>query len=353
MTRRPGKGASSRPLRFAVFGCGFWARFQIAGWREVGGVELAALYNRTRSKAEALAARFGLAASACYDDAEALLQSVPLDFIDIITDVDTHARFVELAARHRVPVICQKPMAPDLKTAERMVTACRRARVPFMIHENWRWQHPLRELKKALQDRRLGKPFRGRITFSNSFPVFDNQPFLKELEQFILTDIGSHILDTARFLFGDARSLCGVTQRVNPGIRGEDVATVLAVMGDGVTVTCEMSYASRLENERFPQTYVVVECERGSVELGPDFWLRVTTRAGTTARQCVPPHYAWADPAYDLVHSSIVPCNANLLAALRGTAPAETSAEDNLKTVRMVFGAYRAAKRGQAVALST
>ena len=31
--------AGSRPLRFAVFGCGFWSRFQIAGWFEVGGVE--------------------------------------------------------------------------------------------------------------------------------------------------------------------------------------------------------------------------------------------------------------------------------------------------------------------------
>ena len=36
------------PLRFAVFGTGFWARFQLAAWREVGGVECVALYNRTR-----------------------------------------------------------------------------------------------------------------------------------------------------------------------------------------------------------------------------------------------------------------------------------------------------------------
>ena len=48
--------------------------------------------------------------------------------------------------------------------------------------------------------------FRARVTYSNSFPVFDNQPFLKELEQFILTDIGTHILDTARMLFGEATS---------------------------------------------------------------------------------------------------------------------------------------------------
>ena len=36
------------PLRFAVFGAGFWTPYQLSGWREVGGVECVAIYNRTR-----------------------------------------------------------------------------------------------------------------------------------------------------------------------------------------------------------------------------------------------------------------------------------------------------------------
>ena len=130
---------------------------------------------------------------------------------------------------------------------------------------------------------------------------------------------------------------------MNPTIRGEDVATVMMEMGEGVTVTCEMSYASRLEHERFPETYALVECRNGSVELSPDFWVRVTTAEGTHAHREPPPRYPWADPAYDVVHSSIVACNADLLRALRGEAPAETTGEDNLKSVRLVFGAYQSA----------
>lgn len=333
--------------RFAVFGCGYWSQFQIAAWQELGGVELVAVYNRTRSKAEALAERFGV--PAVYDDAEALLAGEELDFVDIITSPETHAEFVHLCAPHGVPVICQKPMAPDLRTAEAMACVCREAGVAFMVHENWRWQRPIRELKRALDGSGIGRPFRARITFSNSFPVFDNQPSLAELEQFILTDIGSHILDTVRFLFGEAESLYCRTRRVSAGIKGEDVATVMMEMGAGTTVTCEMSYASRLEHERFPETYVLAECERGSVELGPDYWLRVTTEEGTIARRYPPPRYAWADPPYDLVQASIVPCNADLLRALQTGQPAETSAEDNLKTMRLVFGAYESAATGQPV----
>lgn len=43
-------------LRFAMLGTGFWSRFQLAAWHELNGVECVALYNRTRGKAEALAA---------------------------------------------------------------------------------------------------------------------------------------------------------------------------------------------------------------------------------------------------------------------------------------------------------
>lgn len=334
--------------RVAIFGCGFWANYQLAAWRELAGVEVVALYNRTRAPAEALGERFGV--HAVYDDPATLLARERVDAIDIITDVGSHGQFVRLAAAARVPVICQKPMAATLAEAEGMVQACAQAGVPFLIHENWRWQTPLRELKRLLDSGAIGAPFRARLQFSNSFPVFENQPFLTELDQFIIADMGSHILDTARFLFGDAQRLFCQTARVNPAIRGEDVATIMLQQG-GVTCTCELSYASRLEGERFPETFALVEGERGSLELGPDYWIRRTTAEGTFARRHPPPHYAWADPAYDLVHSSIVPCNANLLRDLLGGPAAETRAEDNIKTVRLVFGAYESARSGQAVTL--
>src|SRR5262245_29703324 len=124
-------------LRFAIFGTGFWSRYQLAGWRELAGVECVALYNRTRAKAEALAHDFGV--PAVYDDPEQLLHNEQLDFVDVISDVETHSRFVHMVAARRLPVICQKPMTTTYAEAERMVAACREAGAPFFVHENWRW----------------------------------------------------------------------------------------------------------------------------------------------------------------------------------------------------------------------
>ena len=329
-------------LRFAMFGTGFWARYQLAGWREAGGVECVALYNRTVAKAEKLAEAFGI--PAVFGDPEALLDHEQLDFVDICTSVETHSHFTHMAAKRGLAVVCQKPMATSLAEAEDMVAICKAAGVPLLVNENWRWQHPIRQFKRILDEGRIGRVFRARVHYCNSFPVFENQPFLKDLEQFILTDMGSHILDTARFLFGDAKRLYCQTHRVHADIKGEDVATVMMTMGDDVTVVCEISYASRTSTERFPETFIFAEGEKGTLELWPDFWVRETTADSTLARRFPPPHYSWADPAYDLVHASIVPCQADLVKHLKGEGVAETNGEDNLKTVRLVFGSYESAR---------
>jgi predicted dehydrogenase len=336
-----------RPLKIAVIGAGFWSQFQLPAWLELPNVECIAVGDIGADKAKALAERFRVPRH--FQDPNALVQTVRPDVLDVITSPETHRDMVALAAKHRIPVICQKPLANDLETARAMVAACREADVPLFVHENWRWQRPLREVKKALDSGVIGKPFRAHVDFSSSFPVFDNQPFLRELEHFILSDMGVHILDVIRFLFGEADWLIARVQRINPTIKGEDVATVLLQMANGMTVTSTLSYASRLERERFPEAFVVIEGDRGSIELAPDFWIRVTDEQGTKSRRCPPRVYSWADPSYALIHSSIVDCHRNLVDGLLGKGVAETTGEDNLRTLELVFGSYESARLGQRV----
>ena len=279
-----------KPLRFAIFGAGFWARVQLAAWREVGGVECVAIYNRSRDKAEAFARELGV--PAVYDNAEKLLREVKPDFVDNITEIGGHKPLSLLCAQHRVPCICQKPMAATLKDARAMVAAFTRAKTPFFVHENWRWQTPMRALIDTLRSGVIGTPFRARLTMISGFDLFTNQPALRELEQFILTDLGTHLLDTARACFGEAQSLyCQLHKTLAPGVKGENVATLLLAMGEAKTsVTIELAYAKTpLERERFPQTLAFVEGPLGSIEVADDYWLRVTTKKGTHSRRHAPP----------------------------------------------------------------
>jgi predicted dehydrogenase len=180
-----------KKLKYAVFGCGFWSHFQISGWNELEGLELVALYNRTLSKAEQVAEKFNV--PAVYDDPKKLFRKEELDFVDIITDVDTHLKFTKMAARQGLDVVCQKPMASSWGRAKELVEVCKKNKVKLYINENFRWQAPIRKVKEVMNAGIIGDIFKARISFCSAFPVFDNQPFLAELDQFILTDIGSHV----------------------------------------------------------------------------------------------------------------------------------------------------------------
>jgi len=199
------RGATSE-LRFAAFGAGLWARFQLARWREIGGTRCVAICIRTRAKAEALAREFDIPAVS--DDLEELLRNKSLDFADIITDVDTHVRFVHSSAAHRLPAICQKPLAPALGIVEEMARTCAQAGVPLYVNENWRRQTRIREVSRILASGEIGKPFRARLDMISGVLVYSNQPFFKELKQFLLTDLGFSFWKCADRLLGPTASFC-------------------------------------------------------------------------------------------------------------------------------------------------
>ncbi|MBM3848113.1 MAG: Gfo/Idh/MocA family oxidoreductase, partial [Verrucomicrobia bacterium] len=323
-----------------------------AAWREIGGTECVAIYNRTRERAEAFARDLGV--PAVYDDPEKLLREVQPDFVDNITEVGGHKPLSLLCAKHRIPCICQKPMAPTLADARAMVAAFARAKTPFFVHENWRWQTPLRALIETIRSGAIGTPFRARLTMISGFDVWANQPALRELERFIMTDLGVHLLDTARACFGEAHSVyCQTHRTLMPAVKGENVATLLLAMGKARTsVVIELAYAKTpVEREIFPQTLAFVEGPKGSIELGADHWLRITTKKGTHSRRHAPPRYAWADPRYDVAHASMVPCLRDLLGALRGAGPGETTGADNLKTMELTFAAYESAAKDRVIHL--
>jgi len=338
-------------LKFAVLGCGFWSKFQIGAWTEVEGPELVAVYNRTRSKAENIAGYFRV--PKVYDDPEELLKKEKLDFVDIITDVDTHAKFVEMVLKYGIRnIICQKPMAPDFETAKRMVKTCSDAGARLYIHENYRWQAPVRRFKEIVNSGVTGKPFKAKVSFLSGFPVFDNQPFLKELDHFILTDMGSHVLDVIRFLFGECKELWCQTKAVNKGIKGEDLAVALMKMNNGMPVYTELSYASIVEHDSFSTLHILVEGEIGSVFLGPGFEIRTTTRNGTVSEVVKFPSYSWADPDYIVNHESGIHVNRNILNDMLGKGKAETTGEDNLETVRLIWACYESAVTGNIIRLN-
>lgn len=338
---------SNRPLRGALIGCGFFARNHLHAWAQLEGVDIVALCDSNAERLAATASHFGIAE--IYASADALFAAQRLDFVDIATTVASHRPLVEMAAAAGVACICQKPFASTLDDARAMVAVCEAAGVALMVHENFRWQAPIQAVRKALDDGAIGTPFWGRVSFRSAYDVFSGQPYLATDERFILQDLGIHIIDIARFLFGEVSVLSASTRRVNPNIRGEDVATLLLRHGAGMTSVVDCSYATALPQELFPQTLVEIDGSEGTLRLGADYALTLHRRGGaTTTLRCEPPLHAWAERPWHNIQDSVVNIQAHWLECLRAHRTPQTSGADNLCTLALVEAAYASAAQEQA-----
>lgn len=334
-------------LRGALIGCGFFAVNQMNAWGQLDGVRIAAICDRDEARLASMGERFGI--DARYTDAAEMLRAEKLDFVDIATTAPSHRALVELAASLSIPVICQKPFAPTMEDARAMVAACDRAGVALMVHENFRWQSPILRVREALDAGSIGTPFFGRVSFRSAYDVYSGQPYLAEGERFIIEDLGIHALDIARFLFGDVASITTRTTRVNPRIRGEDVATMLLDHDSGMHSLVDCSYATKLEEERFPQTLVEIDGAEGTIRLDAGYRLTVTDETGTRHEDVSPPLLSWAERPWHNIQESVLLIQKHWLEALRAGREPDTSGRDNLKTLALVEAAYQGAASRQPV----
>jgi len=331
--------------RGAVIGCGFFAQNHLNAWKIIDGVEIVAVCDSDELKAKNCAEEFGIANY--YRDAETMLKLEQLDFVDIVTQAHTHLALTTLVAKYGVNTICQKPLAPSLKEAQQIVKATKN--IIFMVHENFRWQQPMLELQKASEN--LGKLFFGRIQFRSGYNIYAEQPYLATEPRFILYDLGVHLFDLARFFFGEAKTLSCHTQRVNLGIAAEDVATALLKMQTGANVVVDMSYASKLEQETFPQTLVLLEGEKGSARLDINYQLSVTLGGTTKYIDMMPQKVAGISAATSAIPESVLTIQRHFIECLETGKTPNTSGTDNLRTLELTFGAYRSAEAGQTIKL--
>lgn len=331
-------------LRGALIGCGFFAVNQMHAWQDSPGVSIVAICDRDAARLAEMGERFGVAQR--FTDASAMLREVRPDFVDIATTAPSHRALVELAASLKIPAICQKPFAPTMDDARAMVAACEAAEVPLMIHENFRWQSPIQAVRRVLDTHEIGTPFFGRVSFRSAYDVYAGQPYLAEGERFIIEDLGIHALDIARFLFGDVARITARTKRVNPRIRGEDVATMLLDHTGGFSSVVDCSYATKLETERFPQTLVEIDGADGTIRLDEGYRLTVTGPNGTRHEDVSPTLLPWASRPWHNIQESVVLIQEHWIETLRSGAEPATSGRDNLKTFALVEAAYRSAATG-------
>ncbi|MED4600533.1 Gfo/Idh/MocA family oxidoreductase [Paenibacillus validus] len=209
--------------------------------------------------AKAAADRYGFESYS--SDWRRVVEDPEIDIIDIVTPNNSHAEIAIAAAKAGKHIICEKPLARTGEESKRMLDAVTEAGVKHMVAFNYRRTPAVALAKKYIEEGAIGKVLNFRGTYLQDWSADPASPLSWRFRKDIagsgaLGDIGTHVIDFARYLVGEITEVMGVAStfiKERPIQSGsvDKLGTVKAsgdVKKEAVDVDDEVSTLLRFEN---------------------------------------------------------------------------------------------------------
>ena len=332
--------------RGVAVGLWYFSQFHLEAWMRMKEVDLVAICDTDIAKAERTATKYGI--PRFYSDVQEMLANENPDFIDIITPPETHLELCILAAGMGIDIICQKPLAPDLKEAQKIAETISKNKVRMMVHENFRFQPWHREIKKLLDQHTIGNQLHSihwRMRMGDGWQedaYMNRQPYFREMKQLLMYETGIHLIDVLRYFGGEINQVFAKLQRFNPNIKGEDSALVLCDFSKGGTAIIDANrfHESTCENPRLTFGEVRMEGDKGHLHLHEDG--RITIKP--LGQPEVEHHYTFEDKNF--AGDCVFYTQQHFIAQLISSEPFETDVTDYLNNIVVMEKAYESNIKG-------
>jgi predicted dehydrogenase len=226
------------PLRVAIIGYGLAGRvFHAPLVAATPGMRVAAVVTgdpgRRRAAAEA---HPGVRLHARADDLLAAPDDI--DLVVVAAPNRAHVPLARAAIARGLPVVVDKPLAPDAAQARELVAEAAAAGVMLTVFQNRRWDADLLTVRRLLAEGAVGTPVRFESRFDRWRPQVNADAWRErgdpEEAGGLLADLGSHLIDQAILLFGPPVSVHAEVDRRRPGAVVDDDVFVSLAHADGV-----------------------------------------------------------------------------------------------------------------------
>ncbi len=213
-----------------------------------------------------------------YTDWRAMLDNDDIQLFDNGGPNDTHADPCILAAERGKHILCEKPLARTADEAQGMMEAVQKAGVKNMVAFNYRFVPAIRQIRKLVDSGLLGKIYHFRAVYLQEWVMAHYElPMIWRLQKSVagsgaLGDLGAHIIDLARYLVGEVKSVSGMTRTFieerpwDDGTMGrvdvDDAFTALLEFDGGAIGTVE---ASRFAAGRKNGQRLEINAEKASI----------------------------------------------------------------------------------------
>ncbi len=256
-------------LGAAVIGCGMYGEVHARTYASDPRVDLAAVWSRSKARAQVAAAKYGARPAATWDEIAA---DDDVQIASIATPDFAHVEPALAMLRAGKHVLLEKPMAMTSLECERIVAAARATGAILMVNFHNRWHPPFARAKALIGASEIGSPVSGYFRLSDRIEVATEWlPWAGRSgpEWFLMP----HIVDLARWLIGrEPTQVSGMASRgvlVSRGIECYD--TVQAQVDfEGVICSFESSWILPTSFPSLIDFQVQVQGTRGRIDIAAD-----------------------------------------------------------------------------------
>ncbi len=253
---------------FALVGCGRISKRhgELLGENQIPGARLVAVCDKVLSKAEIIAKKYNIKA---YSDMHEMMKQESIDVVVVLTESGLHAQHTIELAPHGAHIIVEKPMALTLDDADKMIEACDNHGVKLFVVKQNRFNVPVVQLRKALENGRFGSLIMGtvRVRWCRPQAYYDQDSWRGTwaYDGGVLTNQASHHIDLLEWMLGDVESVFAKSKTALVDIEAEDTAVVILKFRNGALGVIEATTAIRPKDL---EGSLSVLGEKGSVEIG-------------------------------------------------------------------------------------
>jgi predicted dehydrogenase len=223
-------------LKFAIIGCGRIAERHAEQINRLA--TLKAVCDKIESRAFNLGEKYESDVFTDYE--ELLLNEKDLDVISVCTPNGLHAEHSIRAFRKGFHVLCEKPMAISVFNCGEMIKEAEKANKRLFVVKQNRYNPPVRAIKEALDENRLGKILSVQLNcfWNRNNDYYSNSDWkgTMKLDGGTLFTQYSHFIDLLYWFFGDIKRVEAITRNLNHEkiIEFEDTGVVIMEFYNGI-----------------------------------------------------------------------------------------------------------------------
>jgi predicted dehydrogenase len=259
-------------IRIGIIGSGWWADVAHAPGLENAGAKITAVLSRTPAKAEKFAGKYKAKVVKTMKE-----MALHVDAVAIATANDTHVRYALEAIQHGLHVFVDKPLAKNLKDAQRLYNAAKDADIVGLTTLSSRGHPVTVRARELLESGALGDILYVRGHFHAEFMANPKTPLVWRAQRApagsgALGDLGAHLFDLASYVSGlkfeKVSALSSVAFEKRPGgkVENDDEVSMLAKMSGTINGVFSLSRV----HTGGPQSILVeVQGTKGAMRVRP------------------------------------------------------------------------------------